>query len=104
MTHPRSTEIAPRVARYRRKLSSIGAQRIEITVPVGDAALVRGVAVMLRAGGEQAQQLRERLQPILNPKVAVTGQELLEFFQASPLRGEDLLIERDKSTGRQVDL
>jgi hypothetical protein len=66
--------------------------------------MVRGLAVMLRAGGEKAQQIRESLQPILKPKVAKTGQELVAFFQASPLREEDIQIERDKSTGRQVDL
>lgn len=104
MSQPSPTEIAPRVARHRRKLSSIGAKRVEITVPVVDAALVRGLAVILRAGGEKAQQIRESLQPILKPKVAETGQELLAFFQASPLRGENVQIERDKSTGRQVDL
>jgi hypothetical protein len=98
------TETAPRVARHRRKLTGIGAQRVEITVPIVDAALIRDLAAMLRAGGDKAQQVRDRLQPILRPKIAGTGQELVAFFQTSPLCGEELLIERDRSTGRQVDL
>ncbi|MEI8396199.1 MAG: hypothetical protein WCF85_15800 [Rhodospirillaceae bacterium] len=105
MSQPRPpAQTTPRVARHRRKLTGIGAQRVEITVPLVDAPLIRDIAAILRAGGEGAQRVRDRLQPILQPRIAGTGQELVAFFQASPLCCEDLLIERDKSTGRQVDL
>jgi len=105
MPQPRPpAQTAPRVARHRRRLTGIGAQRVEITVPMMDAPLIRDIAAILRSGGESAQRIRDRLQPILQPRAAGTGQELLAFFQASPLCGEDLLIERDRSTGRQVDL
>ena len=97
-------EAAPRLVRHRRKLASLGAQRLEITVPAVDAAMIRELAATLRAGGEGARQLRDRLQPLLRPKTAATGQDLVAFFQASPLCGEDVRIERDTSTGRVVDL
>lgn len=97
-------QTAPRVVRHRRKLAANGAQRVEITVPRMDAPLIRNLAALLRAGGEGAQRIRERLQPMLQPRVAETGPELVAFFRASPLCGEELMIERDKSTGRQVDL
>ncbi len=33
-----------------------------------------------------------------------TGAELVAFFRTSPLVGEELMIERDQSTGRYLDL
>jgi hypothetical protein len=35
---------------------------------------------------------------------AQTGEELLAFFRASPLVGEELEFDRDRSPGRPVEL
>ena len=98
------TETAPRVARHRRKLTAAGGRRLEVVVPAADADLVREAAAVLRAGGENARRLRRSLRAQVHPRAAATGDELLAFFRASPLVGEDLTIERDRSPGRPVDL
>ena len=73
-------------------------------MPIEDADLIRQLAALLRSGGEAAAQVREEVRPLLQPKIATSGKELVEFFRASPLVGEDLLFERDRSPGRPVDL
>ena len=105
MTQPNLTQqLAARVARHRRKLSARGAKRIEVIVPIGDADLIRQLAALLRSGGKAAEQVREGVKPLLQPKIAASGKELVEFFRASPLVDEDLLFERDRSPGRPVEL
>ena len=99
------TDDAPsRVTRHRRKQSAAGAQRVEVTVPRNDAGLVRALADILRAGGAAAEQLRERLRPLVADDRARTGGDLVAFFRNSPLAGEDLALERDRVPGRPVDL
>lgn len=93
-----------RVARHRLSLAAAGAKRVEVTVPAQDAPLIRGLAAVLRAGGETAERVRESLMPLTGRKRATTGQELLEFFRRSPLVGVDLDLERDRSAGRPIDL
>lgn len=92
-----------RVARHRAKLSAGGAKRVEVTVPAGDAKLVKDVAGLLRAGGEGAERVRQSLRPLISPAQAKTGAELVAFFRSSPLVGVDLQIERDKTPGRSAD-
>ena len=94
----------PRVARHRRKLQGSGAKRVEVTVPAQDAGLVRELASVLRAGGEQANKVRDSLRPLIPTKQVASGRDLVEFFRASPLVGEDLVFERDRSPGRDIDL
>ncbi len=94
---------ASRVARHRRKLAMAGAKRVEVTVPVKDTALVRGLAATLRAGGERARRVRESLRSLVVARKAVSGRELVAFFRASPLVGEELEFERDRSTGRAIE-
>lgn len=48
-----------RVARHRIRRSASGLRRVEVTVPVADAALVRTVAATLRHGGDEARELRD---------------------------------------------
>ena len=98
------TAAAARVARTRRKLARSGGKRVEVTIPAEDAALVRELAAMLRAGGDQARVARERLRPMVRRGEAATGSDLVAFFRASPLVGLDLEIERDTSSGRPVEL
>lgn len=94
----------PRVARHRRKVEAGGSRRVEVTVPSGDAGLVKAIAGALRAGGEDARRIRDTLDPMLTVPKATTGRELIAFFRASPLVGVELQIERDRSAGRDVDL
>ena len=92
-----------RVARYRRRVSASGAQRVEVTVPSRDASLVKAIAGALRSGGEEAEHVRRSLQPVLATSRVRTGGELVAFLRASPLTEAELPIERDRSTGRSAD-
>ena len=69
-----------------------------------DAGLIRAVARTLRAGGEDANRVRDALTSMTSPAPVQTGAELVAFLRASPLVGEELVIERDRSTGRVVEL
>ena len=93
-----------RIARHRRKVAAKGAKRVEVTVPSGDAPLMKAIAGALRSGGEEAERIRESLQPMLSLPRAKTGEELVAFFRASPLVGAELQLERDRSAGRSADL
>ena len=93
-----------RVARHRAKATAQGARRIEVTVPTRDAWAIKAVASILRDGGENAKKVRKALSSMTPVKPARTGVELIDFFRSSPFVGEDIVIERDRSTGRQIDL
>ena len=97
--HPSS-----RVSRHRKRISAGGARRVEVTVPVEDAPLVKAIAGALRSDGEEARLIRRFLQQRLIPPRARTGAELVAFLRASPLTHADLAVERDHSTGRSADL
>lgn len=77
---------------------------MEVAVPAGDATLLRQVAAVLRAGGQAAEQLRAQLTPGMGIAPARTGEELVAFFRASPFVGEDVDVERDRSSSRAVEL
>lgn len=93
-----------RVARHRAKANTQGTRRIEVTVPTRDAWAIRAMASILREGGENAQKARKAISSIVPVKSARTGVELIDFFRSSPFVGEDIVIERDHSTGRRIDL
>ena len=93
-----------RLARHRAGVAARGSKRVEVTVPNRDANLVKAIAGALRSGGEDAERIRETLQPIVASSKAKTGSDLVAFFRQSPLVGADLHIERDRSTGRSADL
>ena len=95
---------AERVQQHRSRLAASGVRRMEVTVPASDAPLVRQIAALLRAGGRPAEDLRAWLAPAVGLSPAESGEELVAFFRASPLVGEDLRIERDRTPGRAVDL
>ena len=92
-----------RIARHRKKLATSGAKRVEVTVPRGDAPLVKAIAGALRSGGEEAKRIRESLQPILSVPRAKTGRELVALFRASPLVDAELQVERNRTTGRSAE-
>ncbi len=93
-----------RVARHRVRTLAEGLRRVEITVPANDTRLVKAVAGVLRAGGDEAGRVRDAFAAMTAMEPARTGRDLVAFLRASPLVGEDLVIERDGTTGRPVDL
>jgi len=95
---------ASRVSRHRRKIATGGARRVEGTVPIQDAPLVKAIAAALRSGGEDAELIRRTLRPGLAAPGARTGAELVAFLRASPLTDAELAMERDHSTGRSANL
>ena len=92
-----------RVIRHRARAAAQGSRRVEVTVPPNDAGLVKAVAGLLRAGGDEARMVRDALASMTAIEPARTGAELLAILRASPLVGEDLTIERDRTRGRVVD-
>ncbi len=94
----------PRVIRHRVRAAAEGLRRVEVAVPANDIGLVKAVAGALRSGGDDARKVREAFASMTAMKPARTGAELLSFLRASPLVGEDLTIERDRTTGRVIDL
>ena len=98
------TQEASRVSRHRKRMATSGAKRVEVTVPSQDAPLVKAIAGALRADGEEAKLIRQSLQSMLITPKAKIGAELIAFLRASPLTDAELPIERDRSTGRSVDL
>ena len=105
MTEQSTNEgLTARVARHRTRTLAAGSRRVEVTVAACDAVLIRAVARTLRAGGEDARRVRDALTSMTPPAPAQTGADLVAFLRASPLVGEDLVFERDRSTGRVADL
>lgn len=100
----RSQTTASRVQLHRIRLAASGLRRMEVAVPAKDAPLLRRLAALLCAGGLRAEQLREQLSPAVGTTRARDGEELVAFFRASPLVGEDIRTERDRSPGRAVHL
>ena len=97
-------ESKTRVARHRAKTAAQGSRRVEVTVAARDVGLIKAVGGALRTGGKDAKRVREALASMTLIEPVRTGAELVAFFSASPLVGEELMIERDQSTGRCVDL
>ena len=98
------TQEASRVSRHRKRVAATGAKRIEVTVPSRDAPLVKAIAGALRSDGQEAELIRQSLQPMLTAPRARTGAELVAFLRTSPLSEAELTIERDRSTGRSAEL
>jgi hypothetical protein len=93
-----------RTARHRKRQALLGTKRVEVTVPAVDVELIRRLATELRTGGEPAERLRASIRFAVGSQPAQTGDELIDFFRNSPLVGEELSFERDRSPGREVDL
>lgn len=93
-----------RVVRHRVRATAEGLRRVEITVPANDAGLVKAIAGVLRAGGDEARRVRDAFASMTATEPARTGRDLVAFLRASPLVGEELVLDRDRTTGRSVDL
>jgi hypothetical protein len=96
--------VGSRVARHRRRQALSGARRVEATVPAQDVELIRRLATALRTGGERAERLRAAINAQWGYQPAQSGDELLAFFRSSPLVDDDLSFERDRSSGRPIEL
>ncbi len=92
-----------RVVRHRAKVAAQGARRVEVTVPAQDVGIVKAVAGVLRTGGDEARRVRDVLASLTAVEPARTGTDLLAFLRSSPLVGEDVTIERDRTPSRIVD-
>lgn len=103
----KQNKVNDHVANYRARVEREGLKRVETTVPVQDADLVKQIAGVLRSGGHSADELRISLRSLLPAGQAQTGSELLDFFRTSPIlsKQEEYLFEtqRDGSTGRTAD-
>ena len=93
----------PRVARHRLRATARGTTRVEISVPLRDAPLLRSLAQTLREEGARAAGLRQLLETEVVRAPAATGVELVDFLLASPLGELELELARDRSAGRPVD-
>lgn len=94
MARPRETPLV----RHRRRMRRQGLVRVEVQVRKEDAALVRGVANAL-SDPAQAESARSMLRRRF---AAPAGRSLKALLAAAPLDGID--IERDRDTGRDVEL
>lgn len=92
-----------RLSRHRRKLDEQGQQRVEITVPRADVALVKRLAAKLRAGGADAERVRVQAARLVSRPDIQTGADLYALLATAPGLGE-VTFERDNSEGRPVDL
>lgn len=95
---------AERVQRHRVRSERSGRTRVEVSVPSEDAELIRTLAERLRAGKTEAASVRAAFATLGTRRRARNGKQLLAFFRASPLVGEDLLVERDSGLGRDPPL
>jgi hypothetical protein len=66
------------VKSHRKRLRSSGLKRVEVTVPVNDATLVREVASVLRNGGATAQRLASSVRQITAGKKEPTIAEVMD--------------------------
>ena len=101
---PEHEEPKGRVIRHRVRAVTEGLRRADVTVPANNAGLVKAVAAVLRAGGDDTRRVREALTSMMTVDPMRTGAGLVAFLRASPLVGEDFTVERDRTTGRAVDL
>ena len=93
----------PRVHRHRLRAAARGTTRVEVSIPLSDAPLLRSLARTLREDEREAARLRQLLETEVVRAPAATGTDLVEFLLASPLRETGLETERDRSFGRPVD-
>ena len=91
------------VENHRRRLGERGLARYEVRGLEKDKDLIRQFAKRLAANDAEAERLREAVAP-KGSKWPQTGKDIWEALRRSPLVGLDLDIEREFTTGRDVDL
>jgi hypothetical protein len=90
------------VENHRRRLNERGLARYEVRGLEKDKDLVRQFAKRLAANDAEAERLREAVTQRAS-KGPQTGKDIWEALRRSPLIGLDLDIEREFTTGRDVD-
>jgi hypothetical protein len=73
-------------------------QEIQIQEAI-KAGLIHSAEDVIDAGLESLREKHAPLQPVEDK-----GETLVEFFRRSPLVGLELDLERDKDTGRDIDI
>ena len=92
---------------HRRRLAERGMSRYEVRGLVEDKELVRKFAKRLAAHDEGAARLRWQVEQEIAEEAPVqlrTGKDIWDALRRSPLVGLDLDIEREFTTGRDIEL
>jgi hypothetical protein len=91
------------VAEHRRRLGEQGIERYEVRGSPKDKKLVREIAKKLSKEDVDTARLRAELERRFLSK-PLSGKEIWDALRRSPLAGLDLKIEREFTTGRDIDL
>src|SRR4051812_39391367 len=91
------------VANNRRRLRERGMSRYEVRGLAADKDLIRSVARRLAGDDQVAEKLRLELSRQLDDQPTRRG-GIVAALLRSPWAGADLKIDRDASSGRDVDL
>ncbi len=89
--------------KHRCKLRETGLSRYEVRGLEADKALVRDLARRLALNDDAANELRSEVTKKIGGKRARRG-GILAALRRSPLVGAELVIERENTSGRSVDL
>lgn len=95
------------LASHRRRLAERGLARYEVRGLARDKELVRELAKRLAANDANAARLRQQITQELAQEARFeprTGKDIWDALRRSPLVGLDLDIEREFTTGRDVEL
>ena len=95
------------VANHRRRLGERGLARYEVRGLEQDRQLVRQLAKRLAKNDAEAEHLRREItQKVADeaPLELRTGKDIWDALRRSPLVGLDLDIEREFTTGRDIEL
>ena len=90
------------ITTHRRRLGERGLARYEVRGLAKDKDLVRKLAKKLSANDADAGRLRAEVaqRVVSNP---LSGKEIWEALRRSPLAGIDLKIEREFTSGRDIE-
>jgi len=94
-------------ANHRRRLTERGFARYEVRGLARDKELVREVARRLADDNADATRLRQEIARQIVSDASVkprTGKDIWDALRRSPLVGLDLDIERELTTGRDIEL
>lgn len=88
---------------YRKRLSQRGIMRFEVLGVATDRELLRRLAQRLAGNDDEAHALRETLLRSLKADPPAKG-GILAALRRSPLVGADLVVTRDQTHGRDIEL
>lgn len=89
---------------HRQRLKERGFARYEVRGRVEDKELVREFAKRLATADARAERLRQALLEEVAPPEFRTGKDIWEALRRSPAVGLELNIEREFTTGRDIEL